>query len=611
MTWRTGGRTVVLAPDTRELLLDALRPPPRHSLDYAVATTFTLDLEVALTVPLAFAGFQFDEQTDPVEVMQALRGMSGRMDIFCQAGAIHAGKWPSDLVALLERGIHAAAPPRRGHIFHPKTWVLRFRGPSPEPSYRLLVLSRNLTDSRSWDTILRLDGQPRHRTSAGSEPLAEFVRALPELAVAPLPPSRHSTIAALADELRSVEWELPAGVRKADFHPIGLRNAAPFAVEEHFQGYRKLAISPFLGPGAIRRFFRPKAGRTAVLVSTGAELSDLPPDALEHLDVYEIDPTASLSGDDVEGDAFQTFSTDLHAKLFVVERARLAHLFVGSANLTHAGLSHNVEFLCELVGPVAKFGVNAMVGEDAPFRAMLMPYVASDPAEEIDEASTAERALTDLLFGIASRVSFRTTVTTSDDAWDVRISTDDALPRISEDIDLVIAPHNRDGETYPLSPGEPVDVELPPREPADITAFLRLTATRTVEGKAVQCSAVVCSQLQGAPDERFQTILARQIDTPEKFMRLLALLIGFAAGSGLAEAAAGDGQGSWSAGAGQGVLELLARALSERPESIDHLEEIVEHLRRSLSSPAVLPPGWDDVWVPALEARRAMHAVEA
>jgi len=76
-------------------------------------------------------------------------------------------------------------------------------------------------------------------------------------------------------------------------------------------------------------------------------------------------------------------------------------------------------------------------------------------------------------------------------------------------------------------------------------------------------------------------------------------------------AAAGDGQGSWSAGAGQGVLELLARALSERPESIDHLEEIVEHLRRSLSSPAVLPPGWDDVWVPALEARRAMHAVEA
>ena len=600
----------MLAPDSRELLLDALRPPPRHSLDHAVATTFTLDLEIALMVPLAFAGFQFDEQTDPVEVMQALRAMSGRMDVFCQAGAIHAGKWPSDLVALLESGIHAAAPPRRGHIFHPKIWVLRFRGPSQELSYRLLVLSRNLTASRSWDTILWLDGQPRNRPSANSEPLARFVRALPDLAVTPLPPSRHSILTELAIELRSVEWELPAGVREANFHPIGLWNAPPFAVEEHFRGYRKLAISPFLGAGALRRFFRPKAGRTSVLVSCGEELNALPSAALEHVDVYEIDPTASLSGDDVEEDAFQTLSTNLHAKLFVVERARLAHLFVGSANATHAGLGHNVEFLCELVGPVAKFGVNAIVGEDAPFRAMLMPYVAS-AAPEVDVASEAERALTDLLFGIASRVAFRTTVTSEGDGWVARITADDTLPPIPEDSDLTIAPHNRDDEAFPITPAEPVDVELPPRELADITAFLRLTASRTVEGKPVQCSAVVCSRLHGAPDERFQTILARQIDTPEKFMRLLALLIGFASDGGVDIGVTGDGQGSWSSGAGQGVLELLARALSERPESIDHLEEIVEHLRRSLTGPAVLPQGWDDVWVPALEARRAMRAVEA
>ena len=65
MTSPTGGRTVVLEPDGRALLLDALRPPPGHSLDHAVATTFTLDLETALTVPLAFAGFRFDEQPDP------------------------------------------------------------------------------------------------------------------------------------------------------------------------------------------------------------------------------------------------------------------------------------------------------------------------------------------------------------------------------------------------------------------------------------------------------------------------------------------------------------------------------------------------------------------
>ena len=155
----------MLAPDTRELLLDALRPLPGHSLDHAIATTFNLDLETALTVPLAFAGFQFDEQSDPVEVMQALRGMSGRMDVFCQAGAIHATKWPSDLVALLEDVVHPVRRPSAGGIFHPKTWVLRFLDQSHAPSYRLLVLSRNLAASRNWDTILRLDGKPQPRIS--------------------------------------------------------------------------------------------------------------------------------------------------------------------------------------------------------------------------------------------------------------------------------------------------------------------------------------------------------------------------------------------------------------------------------------------------------------
>jgi len=130
----------VLAPDSRELLLDALRPPAGCSLDRAVATTFTLDLETALTVPLAFAGFRLDEQPDPIEIMQSLRGMSDRIDIFCQAGAIGAGKWPSDLLALLEEVVHEVKRPRPGHIFHPKTWVLRFRDESEEPSDRKSVV---------------------------------------------------------------------------------------------------------------------------------------------------------------------------------------------------------------------------------------------------------------------------------------------------------------------------------------------------------------------------------------------------------------------------------------------------------------------------------------
>ena len=597
----------MLAPDSRELLLDALRPPAGCSLDRAVATTFTLDLETALTVPLAFAGFRLDEQPDPIEVMQSLRGMSDRIDIFCQAGAIGAGRWPSDLLALLEDVIHEVKRPRPGHIFHPKTWVLRFRDESEEPSYRLLVLSRNLTADRSWDTILWLDGQRAGRINQGSGPLARFVRRLLGLAVTPLSPDRHAVLTELAEELRRVEWELPDGVRKVRFHPIGLPRARRFPVDEHFRGYRKLVISPFVREGAIRRIFRPRAGQTAVLISRGGELKALPTDALEHVDVFELDPTASLAADDPEGEADRSFFTQLHAKVFVVERGKRAHLFVGSANATDAGLGQNVEFLCELVGRVGTLGVDALVGEKAPLRAMLTPYDPCAPQPNGTEGADS-RALDDLLLDIAAGVRLLTTVTQADEGWVARITSDAAPRRMPKGAGVTIAPHNRPEESHSLSPEDPIDVKLAPRELADITAFLRLTASRKVNGDLLERSTVVCSRLEGSPDDRFRQIFARQIDTPEKFLRLLALLIGFASGTVTEIAVNGEGSGRWSAGAGQGVLELLARALAESPESIDHLDEIIEHLRRSPHGRAVLPPGWDSVWLPVLEARRAMRA---
>ena len=346
----------MLAPDNRALLLDALRPPAGHHLDHAVATTFTLDLETALMVPLAFAGFQFDEQPDHIEIMESLRGMSERFDVFHQAGAINSSTWPSDLLALLEDVVHGVRQPRPGHIFHPKVWVLRFRDPSGQPHFRLLVLSRNLTNDRSWDTLLWLDGQVGEQRKESNAPLTRFIDALSGLTVTRLPPVRRTRLAALAEELRRVNWERPDGVREVRFHPIGLPDSPPFPVEEHFSGYRKLAVSPYVRDEAIGRLLRVRAGEKAVLVSRGGEIATLREDSIEHLEVYELDPTASLSGDEEEN-ADKAILTHLHAKIFAVERARLAHLFVGSANATDAGFGGgNIEFLCELVGPVARYG---------------------------------------------------------------------------------------------------------------------------------------------------------------------------------------------------------------------------------------------------------------
>ena len=120
-------------------------------------------------------------------------------------------------------------------------------------------------------------------------------------------------------------------------------------------------ISPFVRDGLIRRVLTPRPGQKSALISRSEELGTLQPDTLENLGIFELDPASQLSVDEDGEEKNRAFLTNLHAKVFVIERARLAHLFVGSANATNGAFSGNVEFLCEIVGQVAKFGVDALV----------------------------------------------------------------------------------------------------------------------------------------------------------------------------------------------------------------------------------------------------------
>ena len=49
----------MLAPDSRAVLLEQLRPPSGCMFDEAVATTFTLDLSATLIPALAFSSFSY------------------------------------------------------------------------------------------------------------------------------------------------------------------------------------------------------------------------------------------------------------------------------------------------------------------------------------------------------------------------------------------------------------------------------------------------------------------------------------------------------------------------------------------------------------------------
>src|SRR3546814_10441446 len=90
-------------------------------------------------------------------------------------------------------------------------WALRYKPLHQEdpPRLRLLILSRNLTRDRSWDISLILDGVGTKSPQAVNRPLSDFVRGLPDLAVAGLPDGTRALTDGLAEDLRRVKWTLP------------------------------------------------------------------------------------------------------------------------------------------------------------------------------------------------------------------------------------------------------------------------------------------------------------------------------------------------------------------------------------------------------------------
>ncbi len=593
----------MLSPDSRLLLLNALRPPAGFLFDRAIATTFTLDLETALMVPLALSGYAIKESPDPIEVLDAIRSCAGKIDIFCQAGGIRADRWPSDLIGLLENSIHQVPRPKPGCLFHPKVWVLRFRAQgNGERSYRCLILSRNLTQDRSWDLVLRLESDPIYGgrgINPSNQYLNRFVLALPALAGMDEDNERTGAVAELAEELRKVWWELPEDVQEIRFWPFGLPGMRKPKTEEMFTGYRHLIVSPFISPQGMKTVLGDSNATTVSIISRGDELDRQRQDQMAEGTYYQISPLASLKGDEECSEvSIQTEQMlgDLHAKLFVVETNRRARVFVGSANATDAAFNGNVEILCELSGGATRLGVEVMLGEGSPLREILEEYRFPE-APEKDPKRDLGHSIEAYLFDLAG-MRFHAHAREVGDAWRVQLTSDDPLPMpVKFDAELFISPLNK-MERKRLAFGQRATVEFASMAGAEITPFMILSCVGRGEVGEVEKQIVVCAELAGGPPERLDELLVRQIDTPEKFLRLLDLLLGLG-GAFVPESIAGAyaTEGSWgNGGLGPGLLELVARSLAERPEALDALESLVARLSSTERGRAILPPGWNVLW---------------
>ena len=135
-----------------------LAPPAEYCLDFAVGTTYSLDLDALVGASLAMG---LSEETDselmnnPVCLLEALRSTGDKVALFCEGGQIHMPSKVTSLYVLLEKMVFSVKTAKHRGLaafpsFHPKIWLLRYKNNVGELLFRVVVLSRNLTFDRSW-----------------------------------------------------------------------------------------------------------------------------------------------------------------------------------------------------------------------------------------------------------------------------------------------------------------------------------------------------------------------------------------------------------------------------------------------------------------------------
>ncbi len=621
----------MLLPDSRKIAFDLIRQPSGYRLDFAVLTTYTLDMEAFLVLPLSVLahpdGGLEELLADPLGLHQAIRDAGDRVHAFVDETGIGIPRRARPLYSMLESSVHAVRAPNGG-AFHPKVWVARFT-PVDETAeddlLRVAILSRNLTFDRSWDVALASEAplQSRRRVAA-SRPLADFVRELPQLATSTsrIPRDVAERVVELADQVARTAFPAPGDFDSPiEFHALGLsRRRRPSSPPS--RGYRTLALAPFVnqtGLGAVGRL----SGNDRILVSRQEELDKLPEGALAAWsDVFVLSETAQGEAEDgptdaegdpaaTDGDARQEDGTSaarvvvrpsgLHARMIAVEHGWDATWYVGSANLTAAAFTgSNVEVMASVTGKKGRKDSASGCGIDrflAGFQKLCTRYGRVQP-EDVDPRVTAARERLEAARDALVNADLRVTCVSRDELWTLAIDGDIAPP--GDDVEVAAWPVSV-AEEQALQLGKPLRWTLPL---ARLTAFIAFRFRVAVQG-VDDIRMTLRLPAEGVPGDRMHHVLRGLLDSPEKFLRFLRALLGGldAVLAWTKEEGEAGAPGAWGDGAGgETLLDDLVRTASRDPDRLKPVRRLIDDLRKTEEGRSIVPDELLAVWTAVEEA---------
>ena len=585
----------MLEPDSRSLLSELLRPPAGFHLSHAVGTSFTMTLEAALSIPLAFAGAV--EVDDEVGILGAVRRATQRIDLFAQAGCLGLGT-ASELVTVLEPMVHPVRMPG-SRLFHPKVWFLEFER-AGERRYRFICSSRNLTNDRTWDAVVSLDGVPDEDLNAetvrSNQAMAAVLRWLiDDGRTAPaLEPERAARIARLAEAWTGIRWEHPHHVRAIRVHTFGIglpsSDAGP-----RLSGIHTAIVSPFVTDEGVR-LLRARPGGETTLLSRPEALDRLQPETLQGLSLRVLDEMVDQALADAETSEVPSGELrGLHAKVVVHDHAhKQSTVLVGSANATGPAWSGNVEVMVEAEGPKSHLGVEAVLGSLAP---LVEEYTTTGGAESSQDEE-ADRRLENALREVThARLVLRVN---AEGGYTVTVWAE-AAPTAD---DRYTMSWRMLSQPDPI-PGPLPTADAPYESPAlrleQITPFVVIALT---DGDGRRRETLVVADLLDDVPGRGDAIVAAHLTEPTAVARFIRLMLQDGSLASIGTGGGGAFSSAFGVGvaeSGAGLLELLVRASATNRSGLVDVERVLRHVPEDTRGSA-LPPGFAEVWAAVTEA---------
>ncbi len=594
-----------------------LSAPDGYQLDFAIGTTYSLDLDalVGACIALGLSGeTDSDLMKNPICLLEALRATGDKVALFCEGGQIHLPNKVTPLYILLEKMVFQVnAVKRKGTkgypSFHPKFWLLRYVDGGKSPLYRVVILSRNLTFDRSWDVSFYMDGIPAKKTTEKNQPVIDFLNFLIRY-LTDDSGSREKArrIRAIARELTSITFE--TGSREFDdfdFLPLGIKASngdyysildthlfASFETPAWADGLNELLImSPFISKDVIRYFnnrSQHMKDSDNVLITRSSSLPRIREDDCDTFRIYTM-KDAVLDGEtaisEENGDAVLA-KQDIHAKVFLTRKYSDTNLYLGSMNASHNAVYGNVEFMICLHSKNRYLNLEKLTtalwcgeegGSDNPFQRVFLED-ASDVAED------EQNSLLDSLIKEINRTNPFAIVTESGDFFKVTVNFPN-LPERCADYSITVSPLLANLHK-PIS-GE---VEFPSLALIDLSVFYTITVSdgeRTV-------SRVIKIRTEGMPDNRDQVVVSSIVQDKACFYRYVAFLLGDNIVLSLLESDDSRQEGaSWFTRSGSQLPALYEKMLQTAWSAPERFKEI-DYLLRTLANDGIIPEGFEDVY---------------